>query len=268
VLDNFEQLVEAGPQLAALLADCPGVKCLVTSRVPLRISCEHQHPVPTLAVPDPRALDDLGRLAQVDSIQLFLLRARAARPDFQLTAANAVVVTAICIRLEGLPLAVELAAALVRVLPLQAILSRLDHRLEVLVGGPRDLPARQQTLRTAIAWSYDLLPPAEQRLFRTLAVLLGAISADIVQAILDALAGRGGPALDLNSGLATLVDHNLRMAPPNRAIPCSKPSANLAWNAWKPRTKPRPPAPPTPRRCCRWRRPARRARGRAGRRTG
>lgn len=225
VLDNFEHLVEAGVAVSGLLAACPEVKCLVTSRVPLRISCEHQHPVPPLSLPAPQEIEDLQRLAQIDTVRLFLMRAAAARPDFQLTAANAAVIAAICARLEGLPLAVELAAALVRVLPLQAILARLDRRLHVLVGGPRDLPARQRTLRAAIAWSYNLLQPPEQRLFRTLAVLIGGISPDAIQAILANMTGLAGQdptsSEEILAGLAALVDHSLlrQMAAEDAAEP-------------------------------------------------
>ncbi len=176
LLDNFEHVLDAAVQIAELLGACPGLKCLVTSRIPLHLSGEHQVPVPPLALPDRQQPTDPKRLAQVDTVRLFVQRAAAVRPDFQLTEANAVVVSDICRRLEGLPLAVELAASLVKVLPLPAIRSRLEHRLHVLVGGPRDLPPRQQTLRNTIAWSYNLLNSEEQQLFRRLAVFVGGCS--------------------------------------------------------------------------------------------
>lgn len=160
VLDNFEQVVEAAPQVADLLIICPGLKVLATSRMALHLSGEYEYPVPPLALPD-RSQPTLARFTEVETVQLFLQRAAAVNPIFQLTANNAPLVAEICHRLEGLPLAVELAAALVKVLPLQALLSRLDQRLHTLIGGPRDLPPRQQTLRNTIAWSYHLLNAEE-----------------------------------------------------------------------------------------------------------
>lgn len=170
VLDNFEQVAEAAAQLTDLLCACPGLKILVTSRMTLHVSGEHEFAVPPLTLPDQNQLDDPKILGDVDAVSLFIARARAVRTDFQLTASNAKYVAEICRRVDGLPLALELAASLVKVLPLHGLLSRLDQRLHVLVGGPHDLPSRQQSLRNVLAWSYNLLNPNEQRLFRRLAV--------------------------------------------------------------------------------------------------
>ncbi|MDP9473026.1 MAG: AAA family ATPase, partial [Chloroflexota bacterium] len=171
VLDNMEQVAAAGPALEDLLAACAGVKALVTSRAALRLSLEQELAVPPLALPpsDPDRLPDPADLARYDAVALFAQRARAVDPSFFLTAEVAPVVATICARLDGLPLAIELAAARIRLLPPQAMLARLEHRLPLLTGGPRNVPARQQTLRAAIAWGHDLLTPAEQILFRRLA---------------------------------------------------------------------------------------------------
>jgi transcriptional regulator with XRE-family HTH domain len=188
LLDNFEQVVDAGTEVAALLRACANLKCLVTSRIPLHLSGEHQQPLSPLALPpaEPQGVPRASGVEDVQAfpaIELFIRRAQAARPDFALTEQNVPIVTAICQRLDGLPLAIELAAALVKVLPLPAILSRLEQRLHVLVGGPRDLPPRQQTLRTAIAWSYNLLNADEQALFRRLAVFVGGWSLEAADAV-------------------------------------------------------------------------------------
>ena len=163
VLDNFEHVAEAAPLVAELLATCPALTVLATSRTRLRISGEHENPVRPLALPeagDPLTLEGSRESAAVD---LFVARAEAIKPHFRLTAENATAVAAICRRLDGLPLAIELAAARVKVLPPAALLARLDHRLPLLTGGGRDLPARQRTMREAIAWSYDLLQPRSKR---------------------------------------------------------------------------------------------------------
>lgn len=183
LLDNFEQVVVAAPQLANLLASCPQLHVLVTSRAVLRIQGEYEFIVSPLAVPDLQQLPPNEELAQIATVSLFLQRAQAIQSDFQLTTANAHTIAAICTRLEGLPLAVELAAARIKLLPPQALLKRLKHRLQVLTGGRQDLPARQQTLHNTLQWSYDLLTLQEQRLFRLLSIFVGGCSLQAVEAV-------------------------------------------------------------------------------------
>jgi len=204
LLDNFEHLLAASPLIADLLTRCRGLKVLATSRVALRISGEHEQVVPPLALPD-RAATTLPALAESPAVQLFVARTAAVRPSFDLTPANAGDVAAICARLDGLPLALELAAARGKVFAPRALLARLDRRLDLLTGGARDLPARQRTLRDTIGWSYDLLSAAEQALFRRLGVFAGGCTIDAADAICIA------PDLDLDpfTGLMTLVDHSL-----------------------------------------------------------
>jgi predicted ATPase/DNA-binding XRE family transcriptional regulator len=210
VLDNFEQVVEAAPLIADLLAACPGLKILVTSRVRLRVSAEHEHAVPPLRLVE---MDEPGPVeaAAAEAVRLFVTRAQVVKGDFALTPENAATVAAICRRLDGLPLAIELAAARVKVLPPRALLARLEHRLPLLTGGGRDLPARQQTMHDTIAWSYDLLTSAEQLLFRQLAVFVGGFTLAAAAAVSrDA----GHPALDPFEGIASLVDKSvLRQEP-------------------------------------------------------
>jgi predicted ATPase/DNA-binding CsgD family transcriptional regulator len=171
LLDNFEQIVAAAPLLTELLEACPELRMLVTSREVLRLRGEHEFPLSPLALPDQPSLEIL---MQYPSVVLFVERAQANKPDFKLTADNAAAVTEVCARLDGLPLAIELAAARIKLLPPQAMLRQLhESPLQMLTGGARDLPVRQQTLRSAIQWSYDLLNGDEQRLFRWLAVFVG-----------------------------------------------------------------------------------------------
>jgi predicted ATPase/DNA-binding CsgD family transcriptional regulator len=179
---------------------------LVTSRAALHLSAEYEFVVPPLAVPNLAQLPESQTLAQVGTVALFLERARAVQADFQLTSANAHTVAAICTRLEGLPLAVELAAARIKLLPPQALLRRLDHRLEVLTSGAQDLPARQQTLRNTLQWSYDLLNADEQCLFRWLSVFAGGFTLEAATAVYNS--GRGSP-LDVLTGVASLLDKSL-----------------------------------------------------------
>ncbi|MGH3146837.1 MAG: ATP-binding protein, partial [Rubrobacter sp.] len=160
LLDNFEHLMAAAPVVADLLGACPGLTVLATSRAPLRLMGEHQFPVPPLALPEAASPADV--LARSPATELFRQRARAVTPAFELTAANVHTVAQICRRLDGLPLAIELAAARVKMFSPRALLERLDRRLDLLAGGARDLPQRQQMLRGAVAWSYDLLDPDEQ----------------------------------------------------------------------------------------------------------
>ncbi len=160
-LDNFEHILGAAPQLSALLTSCPHLKILATSRATLHLQGEHEFPVPSLALPDLKQLPPPDALAHYAAVALFLQRAQAARPTFQLTAANACTIAEICVRLDGLPLTIELAGAHIKLLSLPALLTRLEHRLQVLSSGTQDAPTRQQTLRNTIQWSYDLLDAAE-----------------------------------------------------------------------------------------------------------
>ena len=184
VLDNTEQLLATTAPLAAQALElAPRLKLLVTSREPLRVRDEQLVPVHPLALPEPTQVPDLAHLAAIPSVALFVERAREANPAFALTPDNAATIVELCQRLDGLPLALELAAARLSLLTPMALLQRLEHRLPLLSRGARDLPQRQQTLRNTIAWSYDLLEAGEQQLFRRLAVLVGGFTLEAVQAI-------------------------------------------------------------------------------------
>jgi len=210
VLDNVEQVVRAAPDVAALLAACPGLTVLATSRVPLRVSGEQLFAVPPLPLPATDRSASVDMLAANDAVALFLQRARGAQPEFALTEATAPLVGEICRRLDGLPLAIELAAARVTHLPPAALLARLKHRLPLLTGGPRDRPARLQTMRAAIAWSYDLLTAEEQLLFRRLAVFVGGFTLAATEAVGWATPDpRPTPQPSLLDTLAVLVDQSL-----------------------------------------------------------
>jgi predicted ATPase/serine/threonine protein kinase len=206
VLDNFEHLVPAAATVAELLAIAPNLKVLVTSRAALHVYGEHEFLVPPLALPDARALPSVNVLSQCPAVALFVQRAVAVKPDFELNRENALAVTEICARLDGLPLAIELAAARVKFLSLSSIETRLASRLQLLTGGARDLPQRQQTLRAAIDWSHDLLNAAEQRLFRRLSAFVGGCTLEGVEAVCDTKADL---ELDLLDGMASMVDKSL-----------------------------------------------------------
>jgi predicted ATPase/DNA-binding CsgD family transcriptional regulator len=206
LLDNFEQIISAAPLLSEMLEACPDLKILVTSREVLHLRGEQQYAVPPLTLPDPKHLPDRQSLAHVPAVNLFVQRAKAITAVFLLTTDNATTIAEICVRLDGLPLAIELAAARVKLLAPQALLTRLDHRLLVLTGGARDLPERQQTLRTTIQWSYDLLSEEEQRLFRRLAVFAGGFTLEAVEAMYRALGEDAIPVLD---GVASLLNKSL-----------------------------------------------------------
>ncbi len=206
LLDNFEHLIQAAPIVADLLAIAPNLKILVTSRAALHVYGEHEFPVPALAVPDSHAKSSLDALSQFPAVALFVQRAVAARPDFELNQQNASAVIEICARLDGLPLAIELAAARVKVLSPSAMCTRLASRLQLLTGGARDLPQRQQTLRAAFDWSHDLLSPAEQKLFRRLSVFVGGCTLEGVEAVCDT---KGDLELDLLDGMSSMVDKSL-----------------------------------------------------------
>ena len=206
VLDNFEHLIGAAPTVAELLATAPALKILVTSRAVLHVYGEHEFPVPPLGVPDSRSLPSIDKLSEYSAVALFVARATAVKPDFELSAENAPAIAEICVRLDGLPLAIELAAARIKVLSPASMRTRLASQLELLTGGPRDLPARQRTLRAAIDWSYDLLNAAEQKLFRRLSVFVGGCTLEGAEAVCDTKADLG---LDLLDGMASMVDKSL-----------------------------------------------------------
>lgn len=206
LIDNFEHLVEAAPMLAELLALAPSLKLLVTSRAPLHVYDEHEFPVPPLGLPEAKSLPPLEVLSQYSAISLFIQRAAAVKPDFKLTEDNAPAVAEICLRLDGLPLAIELAAARAKLLSPSAMRARLASCLQLLTGGARDLPARQQTLRQAIDWSYDLLSEPEQKLFRRLSVFVGGCTLEAVESVCDTKQDLG---LDVLDGMASMVDKSL-----------------------------------------------------------
>ncbi len=206
VLDNFEQVVAAAPSLVELLTACPRLTLLVTSRETLHVRGEREFPVLPLALPDPQHLPDGETLSRYGAIALFCERAQEVQPAFQLTPDNAPLITEICVRLDGLPLAIELAAARLKLLPLPALLERLERRLAILTGGPRDVPARQQTLRDTIAWSYDLLSEEEQRLFRLLSVFVDGCDLSAVEAVYRTCGGEGAQVLD---EVTSLLDKHL-----------------------------------------------------------
>ena len=209
-LDNVEQLLGAVGLGGELLASCPRLTVLATSRVVLHVYGEHALVVPPLALPDPaRERPAPAELLEYEAVRLFVERARAARADFALTEANGPDVAAICRRLDGLPLAIELAAARARSLPPRALLTRLESRLKLLTGGARDLPARQQTLRGAIDWSYNLLEVGEQSLFARLGVFAGGCTLEAAEALRAPDGDADGPEIDALDGLASLVDKSL-----------------------------------------------------------
>jgi predicted ATPase/DNA-binding CsgD family transcriptional regulator len=206
LLDNFEQVVSAAPVVAELLVAAPRLRVLVTSRTSLHLSGEHEFVVPPLALPDLRNLPPPDRLLQYGAIRLFVARAQAAHSAFVMTGENATAIAAICQQVDGLPLAIELAAGRSKLFAPQALLSRLRNRLTLLVGGAQDLPVRQQTLRGTIAWSYDLLGQDEKALFRRLAVFVGGCTLEAAEAVCTA---QGDLLIDVLEAVAALVDKSL-----------------------------------------------------------
>jgi predicted ATPase/DNA-binding CsgD family transcriptional regulator len=205
VLDNFEHVCDAAPFVADLLLSCPLLHILVTSRVRLRLSAEHEFPVPPLALAQANEQTHVHEHREAASVRLFVTRAQAVRPDFALTDESAQVVSEICRRLDGLPLAIELAAVRVKMLPPAALLARLERRLPLLSGGGPDLPRRQQAMRNAIAWSYDLLTAEEQRLFRRLGVFVGGFTLEAAAAV----CGDADEAIASLDGIMSLLDKSL-----------------------------------------------------------
>ncbi|MFN2521109.1 MAG: adenylate/guanylate cyclase domain-containing protein [Candidatus Limnocylindria bacterium] len=206
VLDNFEQVVSAAPQVADLLRGVPGLKIIVTTRAKLHVSGEQEYPVPPLALPDPRALPGVDALSQYEAVRLFIERAVAAKPDFRVSNENAPAVAGICARLDGLPLAIELAAARIKVLPPAAMLARLEKGMGLLGGTARDLPERQRTLRGAIAWSHDLLGLAEKRVFERFGVFVGGGALEQMEPVCGPNAELG---VDILDAAVALVDQSL-----------------------------------------------------------
>jgi len=206
LLDNFEHLLSGGPSIAELLAASPSLKIMVTSREALHVYGEHEFPIPRLAVPDARSSNSVEIISGYAAVALFVQRAVAAKPDFALDRENAADVSEICFHLDGLPLAIELAAARVKVLPPTSMQKRLGDRLQLLTGGACDLPKRQQTLRAAIDWSHDLLTPAEQKLFRRVSVFVGGCTLEAAEAVCDTRSDLG---LDVFEAMASLVNKSL-----------------------------------------------------------
>jgi predicted ATPase/transcriptional regulator with XRE-family HTH domain len=202
VLDNVEQVVEAAPHLASLLEVCPLVSVLATSRIPLRVRAERRFPVPTLAIPDATSTS-VAEIAAIPAVRLFVARAQAVQPGFALTEKTAPIVEEVCRRLDGLPLAIELAAARTRLLGAEALLARLDRRIAVLTGGSRDLPARQQTIGATIDWSHDLLDEDAQTLFARMAVFAGGATLEAVESVC------GDGDTDVTDGVERLLDSSL-----------------------------------------------------------
>lgn len=206
ILDNVEQVIDVAPHISELLQAAPRLTVLVTSRAPLHVYGEHEFAVQPLALPDQPGQLPLDALTRLPAVALFVDRAQAVKPDFVLTEANAHIVAEICARLDGLPLAIELAAARIKVLSPQAMATRLSSRLALLTGGARDLPARQQTLRNMLDWSYDLLDAAPQTLFARLAVFVGGGTLEAIEIVCRV---EQEPALDILDGVAALVDASL-----------------------------------------------------------
>jgi predicted ATPase len=206
VLDNVEQVVDAAPEIGQLLTMTERLRILATSREPLGLSGEREYPVPPLDLPDIDALPSLEALSQFEAVRLFVDRATAVKPGFEVTNENAPAVAEICARLDGLPLAIELAAARIKILSPEAILQRLEHSLRFLAAGRRDVPTRQRTLRDAIAWSHDLLDPEEAALFARLSVFRGGFSLEAVERV-------GNPrdelGIDTLEGVASLANKSL-----------------------------------------------------------
>lgn len=206
LLDNFEQVLEAAPKIVELMETCPGLRLVVTSRAPLRVRGEKELFVPPLAVPLSHGQFDLQNVSQYTAVELFIQRARSIKPDFTVTNENAPAIAEICHRLDGLPLAIELAAARIKMMTPHELLSRLEHRFDILRGGVRELPERQQTLRGAIGWSYELLHDSTKKLFRTLSVFVGGWTLDAAEAVCNADNDLG---FDVMDEMETLVDNSL-----------------------------------------------------------
>ena len=206
LLDNFEQVIAAAPDVTELLTACPHLKILVTSRIVLHVQGEYEFSVPPLTLPKRTQLSENEDFAHCASVTLFLERALAIKPDMALTKANMQAIAAICVHLDGLPLAIELAAARSKMFPPRALLQRMTHRLDILAGGVQGVPTRQQTLRNTITWSYNLLDAAEQQLFQRLSVFVGAYTLEAAESLSSIFPGGVARVLD---GVASLIDKSL-----------------------------------------------------------
>jgi predicted ATPase/tetratricopeptide (TPR) repeat protein len=206
LLDNFEQVLEAAPRVVELMESCPKLRFVVTSRAPLRVRGERELFVPPLGVPLTSGNLDLQIVSQYTAVQLFIQRATSIKPDFAITNENAPAVAEICHRLDGLPLAIELAAARIKMMTPRELLSRLENSFDVLRGGVRELPERQQTLRDAIGWSYDLLSDSTKKLFRRLSVFVGGWTMDAAEQVCNVDNDLGFEIMD---AMETLVDNSL-----------------------------------------------------------
>ncbi|RYX81625.1 adenylate/guanylate cyclase domain-containing protein [bacterium] len=209
VLDNFEHLVGGAAIVARWLANCPELRIVATSRVPLHVGGEQEIQITPLALPQRKPLPDVATLSQYAAVALFIERARAVKPEFSVNEGNAPAIAEICVRLDGLPLALELAAARVKLLPPTTMLSRLEKSLSFLIGGPRDAAARQQTLRAAIGWSHDLIGEDEKRLFRRLGIFRGGFSFESAEQVCALPVGEGEGELDIFEGVSSLLDQSL-----------------------------------------------------------
>jgi predicted ATPase/DNA-binding CsgD family transcriptional regulator len=216
ILDNFEQVADAAPMVANLLASCPKLTVMVTSRAVLRLTIERDYPVPPLKTPEMTEGETLDQIESSEAVSLFIARARAVRPDFTLTEEDARAVASICRRLDGLPLAVELAAVRIRNLSPTALLERLERRLPLLSVGLRDQPERLRTMRGAIAWSYDLLDEEGQQLFRYASIFVGGFSLDAVEAVVSAL--RSMPRAEPKEQLVADLGHESQLEPQGAAL--------------------------------------------------
>jgi non-specific serine/threonine protein kinase len=241
VLDNFEQILAAAPLLTDLLGSCPGLEVLVTSRAALRLHGEREFLVPSLTLPEEGKLLTPEQALQYEAVRLFAERAQAVRSEFSLTEETAAAVAEICRRLDGLPLAIELAAARSKLLSPEALLARLGNRLAILVDGPRDRPARHRTMRSALDWSYELLEPAQQRVFRRLAVFVGGCTLEAATEVVLGPGQLGPPSTDVLEGMASLVDNSLlrlverqssasRRSGPNSRLAMLESVRDYAWD--------------------------------------
>ncbi|MFU8772263.1 MAG: ATP-binding protein, partial [Anaerolineales bacterium] len=210
LLDNFEQVTSAANQVVELLIGCPNIKMLVTSREALHVRVEHIFPLLPITLPEPGVKHrSVELVSQYAAVRLFVERAQAVKPDFMLTSETAPVVAEICIRLDGLPLAIELAASRIKLFPPQALLERLSSRLKLLTGGARDLPARQQTLRDTIGWSYDLLEAAGKQLFELLSIFPGGCTFEAFETIASTVEPIKETQVDVIEGVVSLLDKSL-----------------------------------------------------------